>query len=127
MKEIKRDEYLLQLHERYVYLRLAEGSKLTIDMVRRMTFDRLKLQNNKTYPILVDARGVRKYFSLETGRYTAGKEANNLLSRVAVLVADTHWMHIFKIYLAINPSAADLSVFLKEEDALSWLLEHVTV
>lgn len=89
---------------------------------QRVLSDRLRLQDEKTYPVLCDTRGVED--TEKAARDFLAKEGSVLTSAVAFLVNPSVSKVITEFYIRTNKPATPVKVFTDKSQAVKFLKNY---
>ena len=93
----------------------------TIDLMvaECVVTDRIQFQNEKTYPILCDIRGV--VATEKAGRDYLAQAGSILTLAVALIVHEKVSLIISTFYVEISKPSVPTQIFIKEDEALAYL------
>ncbi len=92
---------------------------INLRVAKSVVSDRIHFQNESTYPILCDIRGVVD--SDKAGRDHLAQSGSILTQAVALLVHEKVSLIISTFYVEISKPSVPTQIFTKEEDALIYL------
>ena len=97
----------------------------TIDLkvAQRVVTDRIHFQNEKSYPVLCDIRGVLS--TDKAGRDYLAKSGSILTQAVGLVVDEKVLLTISTFYLQISKPSVPTQIFTNERDALVYLRSYV--
>jgi hypothetical protein len=99
------------------------GVAIDLEAAQFISKERENFFNGKSYPILVDGRGV-KFISKEAAQHFSSKENTKLFPAAAFLI-DSFLSRVFgNYYLKVFPPNCPSRLYSDREKALRWLLKY---
>jgi hypothetical protein len=95
------------------------GVAIDLDAAKKIVGDRVKMQNNKAYPVFCDMRGMRE-IDRQARDYLA-KEGSGLVTFVATYTSSPVAKIIFNIFMVANQPAVPTRMFTDKGKALQCL------
>lgn len=92
---------------------------ITFNVAHLVVADRLRFQNEKTFPVLCDIRGV--IGTEKSGRDYLAQYGSSLTSAVAIWVNPTVLNTISSFYVSINKPKTPTMLFTSQKEALQYL------
>lgn len=112
------------LEDDIVYFIYKPGTILTIESARRVVEDRKRFQNNISYPVYCDARGLKD--SDKQARDFLAKEGSDLVIAVAILTGSPVTRLMINFYLTISKPITPTKLFTDMDQAISYLQKYKT-
>ncbi|MBD0724764.1 hypothetical protein B6A10_06190 [Flavobacterium sp. L1I52] len=100
-----------------------ENTTLDLKVAQQVVTDRIHFQNELSFPVLCDVRGVIS--TEKAGRDYLAQTGSILTTAVALLVQEEVLQMIGMFYMQINKPTVPTKVFTKEADALNFLMKFV--
>ncbi|HSD06395.1 hypothetical protein [Flavobacterium sp.] len=116
----------------YANFRIAEGilffeykpnTIINLKVAKRVVSDRIRFQNEKSFPVLCDVRGVID--TEKAGRDYLAQYGSLLTEAVGLLVDEKVILTISTFYLQISKPTVPTQIFTKKEDALVFLKKYL--
>ncbi|WP_369753164.1 hypothetical protein AB3G34_00985 [Flavobacterium sp. WC2409] len=102
-----------------LYFKYKPNTTINIKVAQSVVTDRIYFQNEKSYPILCDVRGV--VGTEKAGRDYLAQSGSVLAQAVGLIVHEKVLLTISNFYLQISKPSVPTQIFTKEEDALIYL------
>nr|WP_315155273.1 hypothetical protein [uncultured Flavobacterium sp.] len=96
---------------------------IDLKVARCVVTDRIHFQNERSYPILCDIRGV--VATEKAGRDHLAQSGSILTKTVALIVHEKVSLIISTFYVEISKPSVPTQIFIKEDDALVYLKRFV--
>lgn len=93
--------------------------EIDVDAAKIIVHDRVKLQDNVSFPVLCDIRGLKSVN--KTARDYLAKEGSVLTERVGLIVSSPAQKIMTNFYLMVNKPVVPTKVFISEEEAFQYL------
>lgn len=106
-----------------LYFEYKQDTVISLTVARKVVSDRIQFQNEITYPVLCDIRGVIN--SDKAGRDYLAQSGSVLTKAVAILGNPQVSETMGDFYLKINKPTVPTSFFTNEEDALAFLKSYL--
>ena len=106
-----------------LHFEYKENTTIDLKVAERVVADRIHFQNEISFPVLCDVRGV--IATEKAGRDYLAQTGSILTKAVALLVHEKVLHMISTFYLQISKPSVPTKVFTKEEEALSYLQSFV--
>lgn len=114
----------LWISEGILYFIYKPQTILHLDAAKKIVKDRLKLQNEITYPVLCDLRMVKD--SEKVARDYLAREGSILTKAVAFLVEPPFSEATIHLYLRTSKPVIPTEIFTTKTEALNFLEKHKT-
>lgn len=113
------------LEEQVLRITINPGLKLTLEGAQEVVKLRTELSQGKSYPILLDIRGL-EIVDTETLDYLRGRESGGkLMQAVALIVENEVERLIGEAFRYTHKSYFAYKIFTNEEEALHWISQYV--
>ena len=96
---------------------------LTLNVAKRVVADRIQFQNEKSYPVLCDIRGIID--TDKSGRDYLAQSGSLLTKVVGLIVHQKVSITISTFYLHISKPTVPTQLFTNKEDAILFLNNHL--
>lgn len=96
---------------------------IDLQVAQRIVADRIHFQNEKSYPILCDIRGIID--TDKAGRDYLAQSGSVLTKAVALITDQKVSLTISNFYLKISKPSVPTQLFTKEEEAISFLKKQL--
>lgn len=96
---------------------------LNLEVAQRVVADRIHFQNEKSYPVLCDVRGIVN--TDKSGRDYLAQSGSVLTKAVALIVHQNVSATISNFYLRINKPSVPTQVFNSKDQALVYLEQFI--
>jgi hypothetical protein len=96
---------------------------LNLEVAQRVVADRIHFQNEKSYPVLCDVRGIVN--TDKSGRDYLAQSGSVLTKAVALIVHQQVSLTISNFYLRISKPSVPTQLFNNKEDALAYLEQFI--
>lgn len=96
---------------------------LTLNVAKRVVADRIQFQNEKSYPVLCDIRGIID--TDKSGRDYLAQSGSLLTKAVGLIVHQKVSITISNFYLDISRPTVPTKTFKEEEDAILFLKQYL--
>ena len=115
----KQTEYAeYKLEKGILHLCYTDGLNLTLEIARQTVQDRVEFLQGKSYPMLVDDRGLIT-IEREAGVFYSTEEAGSCILAVAIVTRSKFTLFFARFYLIMHPAPAGIPVKLfSNEDVL---------
>jgi hypothetical protein len=111
------------IEEGILFGEYAPQSEVDLGLAREAVEARLKLSDGKSYPFLVDIRGL-KSMSKEARVYLANEGAEGIIAS-ALITGNAFTRTFAHLFLTINKPKVPIRLFGDWEDARKWLRQFV--
>lgn len=118
-KKFSNDYATFWVEEGILFFVYHADVKLDFKAAQQVLSDRLKFQDEKTFPVLCDTRGVKE--TEKPARDFLAKEGSALTSAVAFLVNPSISKAITDFYVRTNKPVTPTQVFTQKQDAVQFL------
>ncbi|WP_367757340.1 hypothetical protein [Flavobacterium sp. WC2430] len=102
-----------------LFFNYKPNTTINIKVAQCVVTDRIHFQNERSYPILCDVRGV--VGTEKAGRDYLAQTGSILAVAVGLIVHEQVMLAISTFYLEISKPSVPTQIFTKEEDALAYL------
>ena len=124
MKEYLENDFAeLWIEKKIVHCIYKSNSLLNLKAAEAIVKDRIGLQNEKTYPVFCDTRGILNVD--KDARDYLAKEGSVLAKAVAFLVNPPLSEALILFYIKTSPPLVPTKVFVQAQDALDYLTQFV--
>jgi hypothetical protein len=113
------------LEDGIVHCIYYQGITIDLKIVIKAIEHRISVSKGKSYPVLIDARGV-KYWTQDAKKYSMAKDSFYLISAIAPLVDSLPLKISVNWAMKIFPPAVPMKVFTSRDEALNWLEKYKT-
>lgn len=96
---------------------------LNLEVAQRIVADRIHFQNEKSYPVLCDVRGIVN--TNKSGRDYLAQSGSVLTKAVSLIVHQKVSLTISNFYLRISKPSVPTQLFNNKDDALTYLEQFV--
>jgi len=96
---------------------------LNLEVAQRIVADRIHFQNEKSYPVLCDVRGIVN--TDKSGRDYLAQSGSVLTKAVSLIVHQKVSLTISNFYLRISKPSVPTQLFNNKDDALTYLDQFV--
>lgn len=110
------------LQEDVLIARFSQNMNLDLDAAKQLVAERLKMQNGKTYPMIVHLNGFMVFSkSVRSYMATVGIEG---ISRGAFIAVSLQERVFLNFFLLVDAPRIPTKVFTKEADAIKWIRQE---
>jgi hypothetical protein len=109
--------------EGILFFEYKPNTIINLLVAKRVVSDRIRFQNEKSFPIFCDVRGVID--TEKAGRDYLAQSGSLLTQAVGLLVDEKVILTISTFYLQISKPTVPTQIFFKKEDALLFLKEYI--
>jgi hypothetical protein len=114
------------LEDGIVHCIYYQGITIDLKIVAKAIEHRITVSEGRSYPVLIDVRGV-KYWTQDAKKYSmSSKGALNLISASALLVDSLPLKISVNWAIKFFPTEIPMKVFTNKEKALNWLEKYKT-
>ena len=106
-----------------LFFEYKSNTILNLEVAKRVVADRIHFQNEKSYPVLCDVRGIVN--TDKSGRDYLAQSGSVLTKSVALIVHKKVSATISNFYLSISKPSVPTQLFNNQEDALGYLKECI--
>ncbi len=106
-----------------LFFKYKPSITIDIKVAECVVTDRIHFQNEKSYPVLCDIRGVIS--TDKAGRDYLAQSGSILTKAVGLIVHEKVLLTISSFYLQISKPSVPTQIFAKEDEALVYLKEFV--
>lgn len=106
-----------------LFFQYKSNTTIDIKVAKCVVTDRIHFQNERSYPILCDIRGVIS--TDKAGRDYLAQSGSILTKAVGLIVHEKVLLTISSFYLQISKPSVPTQIFAKEDEALVYLKEFV--
>ena len=106
-----------------LFFKYKPNTTIDIKVAQCVVTDRIHFQNERSYPVLCDIRGI--VATEKSGRDYLAQSGSILTKAVGLIVHEKVLMTISTFYLEISKPSVPTQIFTKEEDALAYLKEFI--
>ncbi|MEL1240353.1 DUF7793 family protein [Flavobacterium flavipallidum] len=106
-----------------LYFKYKENTTIDLKVAQRVVADRIHFQNEISFPVLCDVRGV--VGTKKAGRDYLAHRGSVLTKAVALLVHENVLHMISSFYLQISKPSVPTKIFTKEEEAILYLKSFI--
>jgi hypothetical protein len=106
-----------------LFFKYKPNTTIDIKVAQCVVNDRIHFQNERSYPVLCDIRGV--VATEKSGRDYLAQSGSILTKAVGLIVHEKVLMTIGTFYLEISKPSVPTQIFTKEDDALVYLKEFI--
>lgn len=106
-----------------LFFKYKPNTTIDIKVAQCVVTDRIHFQNERSYPVLCDIRGV--VATEKSGRDYLAQSGSILTKAVGLIVHEKVLMTISTFYLEISKPAVPTQIFTKEDEALAYLKEFI--
>jgi len=96
---------------------------LNLDVAKRVVADRIQFQNEKSYPVICDIKGIID--TDKPGRDYLAQSGSLLTKAVALIVHQKVSITISNFYLKISKPTVPTQLFTNKEDAIDFLKKYI--
>jgi hypothetical protein len=107
------------IKEGVLFFEYKPNTTITLKVAQSVVTDRIHFQNERSFPILCDIRGIVS--TDKAGRDYLAKSGSILTQAVALVVNEKVLLTISTFYLQISKPAVPTQIFTTEADALVYL------
>jgi hypothetical protein len=107
------------IKEGVLFFEYKPNTTITLKVAQSVVTDRIHFQNERSFPILCDIRGIVS--TNKAGRDYLAKSGSILTQAVALVVNEKVLLTISTFYLQISKPAVPTQIFTTEADALVYL------
>lgn len=119
-QEYYENDYALFWIEGHVlYFEYKPDTVITLAVAKKVVSDRIRFQNEKTYPVFCDVRGIID--SDKSGRDYLAQSGSILTKAVAILGHQNVSQTMSSFYLKINKPSVPTAFFTNKQSALAFL------
>jgi hypothetical protein len=101
----------------------AEGVEIDLDAAKRLVSERVQMMGDKSYPCLVDIRGL-KSMTKEARIYMADEGAGQMIA-AAMITGNPFTRTFAHLFLTLNKPKVPIRLFGSMEDGRDWLRPFV--
>jgi hypothetical protein len=106
-----------------LFFKYKPNTTIDIKVAQCVVTDRIHFQNERSYPVLCDIRGV--VATEKSGRDYLAQSGSILTKAVGLIVHEKVLMTISTFYLEISKPSVPTQIFTKEDEALVYLKEFI--
>ncbi|CAM3577385.1 hypothetical protein [Flavobacterium psychrophilum] len=106
-----------------LFFKYKPATTIDLKVAQRVVTDRIHFQNERSYPVLCDIRGVVS--TDKAGRDYLAKSGSILTQAVGLVVDEKVLLTISTFYLQINKPAVPTQIFTTEASALVYLKTYI--
>jgi hypothetical protein len=106
-----------------LFFKYKPNTTIDIKVAKCVVTDRIHFQNERSYPILCDIRGIIS--TDKAGRDYLAQSGSILTKAVGLIVHEKVLLTISSFYLQISKPSVPTQIFTKEDEALLYLKEFV--
>lgn len=117
------DFALFWIADGILFFKYKPNTTIDIKVAQCVVTDRIHFQNERSYPVLCDIRGV--VATEKSGRDYLAQSGSILTKAVGLIVHEKVLMTISTFYLEISKPSVPTQIFTKEDDALAYLKEFI--
>jgi len=106
--------------------RFKSDISITVDIAKQIVSSRKAFCKGKAYPLLSDIRNIKYAADTKTREYFQSEEAREGILAGALLTDSIFTNYLGNIFLrvAYKKKTIPTKIFLKEEEAIGWLLKY---
>jgi hypothetical protein len=102
-----------------LFFKYKPNTTIDIKVAQCVVTDRIHFQNERSYPVLCDIRGI--VATEKSGRDYLAQSGSILTKAVGLIVHEKVLMTISTFYLEISKPSVPTQIFTKEDEALAYL------
>jgi hypothetical protein len=106
-----------------LFFKYKPNTTIDIKVAQCVVTDRIHFQNERSYPVLCDIRGI--VATEKSGRDYLAQSGSILTKAVGLIVHEKVLMTISTFYLEISKPSVPTQIFTKEDYALAYLKEFI--
>lgn len=119
LEQVENDFAIFYAIDGVMHFIYKQGVNLDLSAAKEVVADRLRAQENRSFPVICDVRGV-KSINKEARDYLA-KEGSQQIEAVAMIVGSPARKVMSNFYLAVNKPEVPTKLFISEEEAFDYL------